>query len=97
MAIRSKRRSTPWSAEEEAELRALAAANISRSRIAVRPQRTIRAIETKLSLMGGNDNRRAQTAMMTLLPRRAANIPGPYDHNHWQTSSPSYTIARAIP
>ena len=51
MAIRSKRRSTPWSAEEEAELRALVAANISRSRIAVRLQRTTAAIETKLSLM----------------------------------------------
>jgi predicted metal-dependent hydrolase len=49
MTIRSKRRSTPWSAEEEAELRALVAANISRSRIAVRLQRTTTAIETKLS------------------------------------------------
>ena len=51
MAIGSKRRSTPWSAEEEAELRALVAANISRSRIAVRLQRTTTAIETKLSLI----------------------------------------------
>ena len=51
MALGSKRRSTPWSAEEEAELRALVAANISRSRIAVRLQRTTTAIETKLSLI----------------------------------------------
>ena len=48
MAIRSKRRSTRWSAEEEAELQALEAANISRSRIAVRLQRSTTAIETKL-------------------------------------------------
>jgi hypothetical protein len=48
MAIRSKRRSTRWSVEEEAELQALEAANISRSRIAVRLQRSTTAIETKL-------------------------------------------------
>jgi DNA-binding CsgD family transcriptional regulator len=48
MAIRSKRRSTRWSAEEEAELQALVAANISRARIAVRLQRSTTAIETKL-------------------------------------------------
>jgi hypothetical protein len=51
MAIRSKRRSTRWSAEEEAELQALVAANISRARIAVRLQRSTTAIETKLLQM----------------------------------------------
>ena len=49
MAIRPKRQGTPWSAEEEAELRALVAANISKSRIAVRLQRSTTAIGTKLS------------------------------------------------
>ena len=51
MSIRSKRRGSPWSAEEEVELRALVAANIWRSRIAVRLQRSTTAIDTKLSLI----------------------------------------------
>ena len=91
MAIGSKRRSIPWSAEEEAELRALVAANISRSRIAVRLQRTTTAIETKLSLIRRQRQQEGSDGDDCTVAGQAANT-GPNDHNHWQTVSPSRTI-----
>jgi hypothetical protein len=48
----AKRRSQLWSAEEDAELRALAASDLSSTRMAVRLGRSAAAIKSRLRKIG---------------------------------------------
>lgn len=60
----SKRRWQPWSVEEEAELREMAATNVSITRMAVRLGRCMKAIKSKLRQINASSANEADPGRM---------------------------------